>query len=483
MKKRFSIQRYLTAYMLSWIIAISLLAGYWVYSSAKHEVTELFDASLVQTARTFTGLFEQYSLAANTKDPIIIQPEMITAPNKAEAHEYEKSVAFQVWDSDKKLVFKSQGSPDQPLIAFDLLDALKNKQSGFHNTQVDAQNWRTFSLYSAKKQWWVMVAEEDDIREELAEYIVHGHVLPIVLGIPLLLLLLRFLIQKGMSPLQRFAGQLKARHYRDLTRLNDNGAPEETLELVNSINHLFSRLNESYQRESRFTADVAHELRNPLASLMIHTENALEDTVEFSQQAPQAQSQSMQQHNEQQVKDLQLLKDSILRLSHSVQQLLSLSKAESQKNQESMENIHMSSLIDEVSIQYQHQLTSKQMQLELNTDNDCHFNGYPSLLFMLVSNLLSNAINYSPHKSQIQISCRCTAETMFLTVDDSGVGIPQKELSRVKERFYRNPSNKAKGAGLGLSIVDAIVKQHQGEWGLEKSKLGGLKVKVTLHVN
>jgi signal transduction histidine kinase len=102
---------------------------------------------------------------------------------------------------------------------------------------------------------------------------------------------------------------------------------------------------------------------------------------------------------------------------------------------------------------------------------------------MLINNLLNNANKYCPDHSQIRLQCFIETVDKSLTIicEDSGPGISTSEIKRVRDRFYRTPSNGAHGAGLGLSIVDVIIKKHHGTWVLGRSEeLGGLKVEVHL---
>lgn len=488
MKKRYSIHRYLKLFVLLWILVVSILTSIWVYVDAKHETDELFDASLVQSARILDSLLHLHPLDEEIPEFGTLSNQMnqhIRKKMDQGGHPYEKKVAFQIWSASNELLFKSLSAPEKKVAPL---------ATGFHRTQIDQQGWRTFALYSEQNKWWLLVAESDDIREELATYIVRDHVLPLLIGIPLLLLVLHYLIQKGLLPLRKIASQLGDKHYQDLTPLNDQRTPEEVLGLVNSLNHLFISLQAAYERESRFTADAAHELRNPLASLMIHADNALEDTVYFQQAEENKQNQQIQRHCGQQTQDLEYLKSSIKRLSYSVQQLLALSRAENQVIEDDYVLINLYELCHEIKKQHQVLLQEKQQYLSIDIKPSCAFSGYRTLLTMLINNLINNANKYCPANSQIRLQCiiktvvdttseEKSAQYLTMICEDSGPGIAENEIKRVRDRFYRTQGTESYGAGLGLSIVDVIVKKHHGTWELGRSELGGLLVSIQLPHN
>lgn len=477
MKKRYSIHRYLKRFILLWILIISLLTTLWVYRDAKHEIDELFDASLVQSARILDSLLHLHPLDEEIPEFGTLSNQMnqhIRKKMDQGSHPYEKKVAFQIWSNTNELLFKSISAPEKAVAPLAL---------GFHRVQINQHGWRTFALYSEQNKWWLLVAESDDIREELATYIVRDHVLPLLIGIPLLLLVLHYLIQKGMLPLRKIASQLGNRHYQDLTPINNQQTPEEVLSLVGSLNHLFASLQKAYERESRFTADAAHELRNPLASLMIHADNALEDTVHFQRAIENSQNKGIQQHCTQQQQDLGYLKSSIKRLSYSVQQLLALSRAENKVIEEDYGLIHLYTLCDEIKKQHQLLFQEKHQHLSIDIKPSCTFFGYQTLLSMLINNLINNANKYCPEQSQARLTCFIETEPnqqLVIICEDSGPGISATEMKRVRDRFYRTPNNQSHGAGLGLSIIDVIIQKHQGTWELGRSTLGGLKVHIQL---
>lgn len=472
--KRYSIQRYLKSFVLLWILIVSILTTIWVYYDAKHEVDELFDASLVQSARVLDSLLHLHpfdeelpeftTLSGNLKNKLHYKIDQ-------EGHEYEKKVAFQIWDKNGELLFKSQSAPE---------DRFAPSKKGFHRTKINDHGWRTFSLYSEQNLWWLFVAESDEIREELAAYIVRDHILPLILGIPLLLLVLHYLISKGLSPLTKIATLLGNKHYQDLTPIHDKKTPEEVLGLVHSLNNLFYKLQDSYARESRFSADAAHELRSPLAALMIHADNALEDVNVLQASDAYSKDSMIQNHLHQQEVDLGHLKRSIQRLTHNVEQLLALSRAETQTIEEDRVLFNLYDLCQTLAREHQNELDKKQQQLTISVAEDCQYLGYKILFTMMVSNLLSNAIKYTPEHSEIRLSASIDDEYLRFICEDSGAGIAKDDRERVKDRFYRMPCSKTYGAGLGLSIVDEIVQQHQGSWQLSRSSMEGLKVLVEL---
>lgn len=476
MKKRFSIKRYLKASVLIWVLLVSLVTTVWMYFDAKHEIDELFDASLVQSARILDDLLFLHPLGNEPHESASIPSktiQQVALEVKQDGHEYEKNVAFQVWSTDNKLLYKSDSAPTKRFTV---------SETGFHRAVIHDHQWRAFSLYSKQNKWWLLVAESDEIRDELAGHIVKDHILPLIIGIPLLLLALHLLINKGLTPLRKVATELNEKHHQDLSQINNDETPEEVLSLVDSLNGLFLKLDKSYERERRFSADAAHELRNPLAALMINTDNALEDVIDLQKSDLMVNDTNIREHLKQQVSDLSNIKNGIQQLSHSVQQLLALSRAENQITDENISQFSVLKLTNNVAGQYKIKLDSKKQPLHTNISKDHMIYGYKALFSMLLGNLLSNTTKYAGQNAEVYLSTKMLKNgTLELIYEDTGNGIAIEEITRVKNRFYRaNNSSSESGSGLGLSIVDAIVNKHQGTWELSQSDKGGLKINILL---
>jgi signal transduction histidine kinase len=221
-------------------------------------------------------------------------------------------------------------------------------------------------------------------------------------------------------------------------------------------------LDAAYLRERRFVSDAAHELRNPLASLLINVDNALEETREAEA-----------------LDSLESMKVSIRRLSHLVSQLLALSHLEKADSAAAFETVDLARVCAAAIASAQAAADAKSISLELIAPTGgCELAGSQPLLESLVSNLLDNAIRYADNGCRVQVQCRREQGRLVLTVDDSGPGLNAEQREKAPGRFYRAGNTNTRGAGLGLSIVKTIAQRHAASVELSKSELGGLRVTV-----
>jgi len=447
MAKRFSMRAYLTRHLVVWSLIMTSLPAILVYYNTLHEVDELFDASLVQTAKVLNGLISREAVNQNRQHLInsLLAKDSKLVLNKH--HPYEKKLYFQVWDANG-LVVKSSQAPD---IAFG------HMEEGFHVIEAGGHTWLSFAIFSEHDDWWLVVGERHDIRSELVFDIVKSHVLPITIFIPLLLLIVSYVLRRGFSPLNQVRKEITRQKYKQLEQIDSSRSPEEVALLVASLNELLSRLKKAYTKESRFVSDVAHELRTPLSGLLIHTENLIDDAQDHAL-----------------VSDLLAMKRSILRLSHLVNQLLAASRSTINLDQKSLIPIDMQPLIQGVLESTEDLRESKQQTIETEID-DVAVLGLDSLINGLVRNVIDNALRYTPEGGRIGIYCHQIHEgEVELIIQDSGPGIPESMRESAKERFTRLHSEDTEGSGLGLSIVDNVVGQLKIEWSLTGSQWGGL---------
>jgi len=240
-------------------------------------------------------------------------------------------------------------------------------------------------------------------------------------------------------------------------------------------------VRESYQRLKQFTADASHELRNPIAVIQTNVQVALADPH------PELEFQRSQ---------LETIERITRRLSQLIEDLLFLARHDGGINHQKREACDLSQILSEVAEEQQAIAQQKQITLEFpNADQNFLISGDRDRLGRLFTNLVSNAIAYTPIGGKVQIITTTTAQNQIqVEIKDTGVGIPEAELSQIFERFYRyqpqksskssskssNPSTS--GSGLGLAIGKAIAESHQGKINVE-SKVGqGTIFTVTLFI-
>lgn len=238
--------------------------------------------------------------------------------------------------------------------------------------------------------------------------------------------------------------------------------------MLSAINKLFSRLNESYKREQRFVSDAAHELRNPLASVLIHTDNIIEDVNSGADKHELSEQ-------------LKHVSSSTQRLSRLVSQLLTLSRTESEHFVLDDATVDLGLLVGEVIEDFPIQLSEHRLHCDLAI-GEFLIKGNQSLLEACLRNLIDNAFRYGNDKTDVSILAEVNADHISLIVDDDGPGIAEPERAKVTTRFYRTETQNAQGSGLGLAIVKQVIDLHNATLSLDASTKGGLQVRISFSV-
>ncbi len=217
---------------------------------------------------------------------------------------------------------------------------------------------------------------------------------------------------------------------------------------------------QSYQQQQQFTANVSHELRSPLASLLA--------TIEAILRIPPSQPQEL-------TKMLHTLERQGRRLSNLVTDLLFLTSLEAQSSSKAFQSCCLNDLVSDLIEEFSELATIADIDLmEQIPDEEIYVLGDESQLYRLVSNLIANAIQYTPSGGQVRVSLKIKEGTAEINIKDTGIGISPEEQSRIFERFYRIDSDRSRktgGTGLGLAIAQAIAHHHQGHLTV-KSQLG-----------
>ena len=456
-----SIARWLLIGLLSALIVSSLTSAYVAYRSGRIEAGELFDAKLAHSARVLRSLLDDsFSQSSESRPPIEIDVWSGFAEGrgkdlaKTQGHAYETKLAFQVWSADRQLLLRSRSAPEQPLATI---------EPGFHTAKLADGEWRSFVLQSPSGRWFI-TGERDDARKEIAHEIAEGLLIPLLLQIPVLGILFWWLIELGKRSLKRVVAEVETRGADRLQPLELGRVPDEITPLVSSINRLLHALSNALDRERRFTADAAHELRTPLAALQVHLDNLRTASSGHDRDASQRQ-----------------LSASVLRLRRIVEQLLSLSRLEPDQLREGAEVVDVKRLATELMAEFASSEAGKTHSMEMSCDAELPLvRGWPSALEMLLRNLIDNALRYSPAGAAVRLSLRRHDDALQLVVEDAGPGVEPAAYPRVMERFHRELGSGVEGSGLGLSIVSQVVALHAARLQLGRSLLGGLSVSVSM---
>ncbi|MBE8966687.1 two-component sensor histidine kinase [Nostocales cyanobacterium LEGE 12452] len=218
---------------------------------------------------------------------------------------------------------------------------------------------------------------------------------------------------------------------------------------------------QSYRQIQQFTADVAHELRTPLAATGATVESAL----------------LMSQMDEEETRDiLRTIHRQNQRLITLVVDLLLLARLDRQHLLLQLEECCLNDIVSDLVEEFEAMAIAAGVMLQsrINVNEPVNIVGDSDQLYRLVSNLIVNAIQYTPKGGEVTVCLGCSDHHAVIRVHDTGIGIPEKELTRIYDRFYRVNSDRSRstgGSGLGLAIVQAIVHSHHGSIDVQ-SELG-----------
>jgi len=462
-KSSSSIRKFLLTNLLLAIAVTTTLTAIGNYFLDQKDIQDHLDTLMAVSALSYQALLGDVQNRPLSK----IQANLQRIPDKIKAyypkpHLYEQApeyyidrFKFQVWADDGKLLLHSPNAPSSPL---------NTHVTGFSDNIVDQLKWRVFSTYNPEARMRTVVAERYDTRNDLGQHIAQDDIYIMLLTFPLSALLIWIIIGRGLKSLDRVAQEVANRAPSHLEQVNIAEVPAEMKPLVDELNKLFFRLKEGFEREKRFAADAAHELRTPLAALKTQAQVALNsNNIEDKNIA------------------LQKLIASVNRSTHIVQQLLTISKLVPEAASiNDLDEVNMNRVTREILAMLAPAAVEKHIELEFESDENIpSFSGNSTAIGILIRNLVDNSIRYCEPGGQVIVRVYQQLQDVVLEVRDNGPGIPVELQSRVFERFFRVLGNKKPGSGLGLAIVQQICALHNGRLVLETPDNGtGLIVKV-----
>jgi two-component system sensor histidine kinase QseC len=450
-----SLRTKLLLLLLAIISVAWLTTAVFIYFDAHHEIDELFDAQLAQSAQVLLAQAgHDLKDAREDEDDDGIATEIAGA-----GHKYERKIAFQIRDEHGRLLLRSASAPVEQLAA---------QESGFADTMIEGKPWRVYTQHDDDGEIRVLVGERHAVRNELAASVAMRLLLPLGVALPVLALLIWFAVGKGLSPLRRIGSEVAQRDPANLAPLEERTAPAEIAPLLHALNTLLGRLDQALESERRFTADAAHELRTPLAALKIQAQVARRAENEAQRGAA-----------------LDKLILGVDRATHLIEQLLTLARLEPTSGSAAlMAECDVAAIARQVLADLAPAALAKEIELGLSSPAAAMIRGNTDMLAILMRNLVDNAIRYTPPYGRVSVSLRVEQGRARLEVTDSGPGIPEQERQRVFDRFYRILGNDAAGSGLGLSIVKRITDFHAAKLTLADGEQGaGLKVSVEFSSN
>ncbi len=446
------------ALLLSVILLVSSLSAYW---SARHAADTAYDRTLLASARAIAdGL---YSTAGALRANV---PYMAL---DAFAYDSAGRIYYQVLGIEGELISGYEDLPSAPA------DTPRTEDypalARFYDGMYRGQGVRVVSLLqpvsetTIKGMAEIRVAETQGARERMARELLIGTLWRIGLLVAVALLLIWVAVSLALRPLETLRRVVAERASDDLRPLPDAELPREIGPLVEALNQFNERLQTLFERQSAFIADAAHELRTPLAALKARIALGLraDNPDDWRQTLEQA-----AEHSD--------------RLTNLANQLLSLARIESGARaitEGGAQRIGLSLLARELGLAMAPLAHARGVALALEAEQPVWVDGEPTLLNELLSNLIDNALAYTPPGGNLVLRVLAPA---VLEVEDDGPGIPEEERDKVFERFYRR-SAQGSGAGLGLAIVGEICRAHRAQISLHQAMPHGLRVRVVFPVS
>lgn len=395
------------------------------------EVQRVLDKRLMESARMVSSLIGEGQVVP------AIRSASPTSPFSGQSQ-----LSCQIWTMGGELVARSNSAPSE---------SLASETEGFSERTVNGEAWRVYSMRVSGSPYLVAIGDSLALREGLVGSVVQGLLWPALIGLLVLGVLIWGALERGLRPVEELTRALAKRGPDDLLPVHPPKGASELKPFAQAVNDLVARLKSARQREREFTSAAAHELRTPLAGIRLQAQVAASTTD------AQARKQA-----------LLLIQTSVDRTAHLVGNLLTLAREDDRQPMRDHDKQWL--CLDDMLAPYR---TDKRLRLR-NEMSELHVD--PARFGVVISNLLSNAS--AAARSAIEVSIEHTDKGPLLVVEDDGRGVPQDELSKLGQRFYRLPHSPSTGSGLGLSIVSAAVKAHSGHVRFTSSALGGLRVEI-----
>ena len=338
-------------------------------------------------------------------------------------------------------------------------------------TQVDIRNGIPIKVNG--RIVGTLVTRQPTINVNPAETDFLNHVMQVyllsALGVIFVGLLLAFLLARSLTrPIRELTAATHAISAGELKQAVPVRSHDELGELAAAFNRMNTALVRSTELRRQMTADIAHELRTPVSVIMGHAE-AVHDGV----MAPSLES-------------FEIIRDEVERLDGLIEDLRTLSRADAGELPMEFQPVSLARLLEKIQAMHKQHAATKNISIDLQVESDLpEASADPARMIQVVSNLVDNALLYTPQGGYIVLAAQSVAGGLEIRVRDSGPGIAENELERVFERFYRSdPSRQrnAGGSGLGLAIAKSIVEKHNGRIWAESKPGEGTTIVIHLPI-
>ena len=431
--------------LLLWPISIAI-----TYLVAKSIANQPFDRALEDRVTVLAQQVKEVNGKYVTRLPAPAR-DFLRADDADNIYFQVLGPAGEYIDGDRDMPLPVEEEKPPPWSVSFRSDQMRSSEIRVAYTYVDLRKIQTALEPSAEPRMaLVQVGETLTKREQLANQIIKGVVLPELIILPIALALVWLALSRGLSPLAELQRRIRERRPDDLSPIETGQVPEEISPLVSSLNEMLARLSQTIAIQKRFIADAAHQLKTPLAGMRMQSELALRETSEEDIR-----------------RSLEQLSKSSQAATRLVNQLLALARTEHQTSQaHPFVPLELSELARNVVQDWVQAAFAR--KIDIGFEQPGHpvmVQGNPTTLREMLSNLTDNAIRYTATGGSVTVRVRADADGTYayLEVEDTGPGITPAERRHVFERFYRILGSNVEGSGLGLAIVREIAQQHAAD--------------------
>ena len=416
------------------------VAAAWLMRDLEEKFVETLDQRLAQSARMVAGLVLQlpFDVWEDAEHPVLSIPPI-------------EGLACQVHSPQGEIMARTHAD----------MDAILAPGEGGHTyRQAGDVTWRVFTY--ERGGIVITTADRMDERDMLLGGVIRMTVVPFIVALVGSMFALWLGVWRGLAPLTRLRESLANRHPDALAPVATYGLPKEIRPLIETLNTLLERVQQTIIREQRFTNDAAHELRTPLTAIKTHL-----------QVARRVEGQAA-------ITSLNYAEEGVVRLSSTLDQLLTLARVEGRVRFDDGEASRVADVAEHALADSQH---NKSARFVVSPHwPDVALAMPRELAITALRNLLNNAINHGPADAPVNFDAQWEPGERHLTfsVSDQGPGVDGATLEQLTQRFWR--ASKQQGSGLGLAIVAAIAERFGGEVTFVSPAGGGFTARLVVPV-
>jgi two-component system, OmpR family, sensor kinase len=419
--------------LMIWILGV--VGALWTISAltsatfVQTEVDELFDAALNEAAVQIAP-FAQMEPTGDRYDATFLDPLRDLM--------HHRHLYYQVVAADGTLLSRSDTAPNEAL-QVPLRLGYSNIPSG-----------RVFTHNISGTDQWLHVAQDIEERQEAILGFTLSVFLPLIVLLPILAGAILWLISKATAPIENIRSQLQKKRGEDLCPIKPDGLPEELISIITDVNAMMGRLKTAIEAEKTYAANAAHELRNPVAAVSAQAEVL---TAELEGTASQERAKKMGQE--------------LKRLGRQVEKMLELARAEAGlgATPERVDLLVISRLL--MSDYQRSQSSSNRVHVSYPTSTYLPVHMDSDAVAIVIRNAIDNALVHSKAGSRVDVTI---TDEGLVTVSNDFSSTTHLDIDELKRRFQRGDGRPRTGFGLGLSIMDTLMRQAGGNLEISAEK-------------